>query len=76
MLLNLLTVQISMLFVRSDGSAVESFVIHPPVFREISQTTSTVLGNGHPDDNSFQSLLSWISFESQIKGLALNLIYS
>lgn len=40
MLLHLLPAQISELFIRSGGLVVESFVIHPPVFREISLTSS------------------------------------
>lgn len=52
-----------------------SFVIHVSVFREIS-LTSPISGSGHPSDNSFQTLLTWIWFESQIKGLAWNLFSS
>lgn len=52
-----------------------SFVIHAWVFREIS-LTSPGSGNGHPSENSFQTLLVQIWFESQIKGLAWNLFSS
>lgn len=48
-----------------------SFVIHGE-----SSLTSPVSGNDHPSDNSFQTLLTWIWFESQIKGLAWNLFSS